>query len=150
MWLSCWPQIHVLDCHLQGKNRTTSSGLHAHCEKCHNQHCTIPIDTSTSCVFISCRLKCGAAFHLCKEDEHRFLCPMEIVHCLNSGYGCPMTMTRQKIAHHLEVCPASVITCTLEWNRWPVNETDTTFYRNAVQDPNCMSQLDLAMALRDQ
>ncbi|XP_067275465.1 F-box only protein 40 isoform X2 [Pseudorasbora parva] len=61
-----------------------------------------------------------------------------------------MTMTRQRLAQHLEVCPASVITCTLEWNRWPVNETDTTFYRNAVQDPNCMSELDLAMALRDQ
>ncbi|KAK7151516.1 hypothetical protein R3I94_007989 [Phoxinus phoxinus] len=133
-----------------GKNRTTSSGLHAHCEKCYNQDCKIPIDIPASCVFISCRLKCGAAFHLCKEDEHRLLCLKEIVLCLNSSYGCPMTMTRQKIAQHLEVCPASVITCTLEWNRWPVNETDTTFYKNAVQDPNCMSQLDVAMALRDQ
>ncbi|KAG1938779.1 F-box only protein 40 [Pimephales promelas] len=133
-----------------GKNRTTNSGLHAHCEKCHNQDCKIPIDISTSCVFIFCQLNCGAAFHLCKEDEHRLLCPKETVPCLNSGYGCPITMTRQKIAPHLEVCPASVITCTFEWNRWPVNETDTTFYRNAIQDPNCMSQLDLAMALRDQ
>ncbi len=59
-------------------------------------------------------------------------------------------MTRQRLAQHLEVCPASVVTCTLEWNRWPVNETDTTFYRNALQDPNWTSQLDLAMALRDQ
>lgn len=133
-----------------GKNRTTSSGLHPHCEKCHNQNCKIPIDISTSCIFIPCRLNCGAAFHLCKEDEHRLLCPKETVPCLNSGYGCPMTMTRKRLAQHLEVCPASVVTCTLEWNRWPVNETDIAFTRNALQDPNWMSQLDLAMALRDQ
>ncbi|XP_052438738.1 F-box only protein 40 [Carassius gibelio] len=133
-----------------GKNRTASSGLHPHCEKCHNQNCKVPIDIPNSCFFISCHLKCGAAFHLCKEDEHRLLCPKEIVPCLNSGYGCPMTMTRQRLAQHLEVCPASVVTCTLEWNRWPVNETDTTFYRNALPDLNCTSQLDLAMALRDQ
>ncbi|XP_073786162.1 F-box only protein 40 isoform X1 [Danio rerio] len=133
-----------------GKNRTTSSGFHPHCEKCHNWNCKFPIEISTSCIFISCRLNCGAAFHLCKEDEHRLLCPKETVPCLNSGYGCPMTMTRKRLAQHLEVCPASVVTCTLEWNRWPVNETDTTFYRNALQDPNWMSQLDLAMALRDQ
>ncbi|XP_073671943.1 F-box only protein 40 isoform X1 [Paramisgurnus dabryanus] len=133
---------------LQGKS--TTSGLHPHCEKCHNQHCKLPVDIPTSCVFISCRLHCGAAFHLCKEDEHRLLCPKEIVPCLNSGYGCPMTMTRQRLAKHLEVCPASVVTCTLEWNRWPVNETDTTFYRNVLQDPDCLNELDIATALRDQ
>uniref|UniRef100_A0A673GBY4 F-box protein 40 n=1 Tax=Sinocyclocheilus rhinocerous TaxID=307959 RepID=A0A673GBY4_9TELE len=116
----------------------------------HNQHCKIPVDIPTSCFFISCHLQCGAAFHLCKEDEHRLLCPKEIVPCLNAGYGCPMTMTRQRLAQHLELCPASVITCTLEWNRWPVNEIDTMFYRNALQDTTCMSQLDLAMDLRDQ
>uniref|UniRef100_A0A671KN76 F-box protein 40 n=1 Tax=Sinocyclocheilus anshuiensis TaxID=1608454 RepID=A0A671KN76_9TELE len=132
------------------RNRTTGSGLHRHFEKCHNQHCKIPVDIPTSCFFISCHLQCGAAFHLCKEDEHRLLCPKEIVPCLNAGYGCPMTMTRQRLAQHLELCPASVITCTLEWNRWPVNETDTMFYRNALQDTTSMSQLDLAMALRDQ
>ncbi|XP_052008848.1 F-box only protein 40-like [Xyrauchen texanus] len=133
-----------------GKNRSTSSSLHPHCEKCHNQHCKLPVDISTSCVFIFCRLQCGAAFHLCKEDEHSLLCPKEIVPCLNSGYGCPLTMTRQRLAQHLEVCPASVVTCSLEWNRWPVSETDMTFYSNALQDPNCTTQLDIAMALRDQ
>ncbi|TRY93832.1 hypothetical protein DNTS_023753 [Danionella cerebrum] len=113
-------------------------------------NCKLPIDISTSCIFISCRLNCGTAFHLCKEDEHRQLCPKETVSCINSDYGCPMTMTRQKIGQHLEVCPASVVTCTLDWNRWPVNETDTQFYSNALQDPSWENQLDLAIALRDQ
>lgn len=61
-----------------------------------------------------------------------------------------MTMTRQRLAEHLEACPASVVTCTLEWNRWPVSEADTTFYKNALEDPNHVNEMDLAVALRDQ
>ncbi|XP_072551968.1 F-box only protein 40 [Salminus brasiliensis] len=132
---------------IQGRNKT---GLHKHCEKCFNQHCKVPVDISTSCVVITCRLLCGAAFHLCKEDEHNLLCPKVIVPCLNAHYGCPMSMPRHRLAQHLTVCPASVVCCSLEWNRWPVPETDTTFYNNAVQQANYMDQLDLAMAFRDQ
>ncbi|KAL6479292.1 hypothetical protein MHYP_G00127250 [Metynnis hypsauchen] len=73
-----------------------------------------------------------------------------MVPCLNVHYGCPMSMPRHRLAQHLEVCPASVVCCSLEWNRWPVLETDTTFYRNAMQEKNCLDQLDLAMAVRDQ
>ncbi|XP_056622881.1 F-box only protein 40 [Triplophysa dalaica] len=133
-----------------GKSTRTGTGLHPHCEKCHNQQCKLPVDICSSCVFITCHLHCGAAFHLCKEDEHRLICPKEIVPCLNSGYGCPMTMIRQRLAKHLETCPASVVTCTLEWNRWPVSETDTTFYKNALENPNYVKDMDLAMGLRDQ
>lgn len=140
----------AFDCYLQGKSTRTGTGLHPHCEKCHNQQCKLPVDISSSCVFITCHLHCGAAFHLCKEDEHRLICPKEIVPCLNSGYGCPMTMIRQRLAKHLETCPASVVTCTLEWNRWPVSETDTTFYKNALENPNYVKDMDLAMGLRDQ
>ncbi|XP_036441691.1 F-box only protein 40 [Colossoma macropomum] len=133
-----------------GRNGTSSTGLHKHCEKCFNQHCKVPVEIFTSCEVISCRLHCGATFHLCKEDEHHLLCPKAMVPCLNAHYGCPMSMPRHRLAQHLEVCPASVVCCSLEWNRWPILETDTTFYRNAMQEPNCLDQLDLAMALRDQ
>ncbi|XP_049339694.1 F-box only protein 40 isoform X2 [Astyanax mexicanus] len=135
---------------VNGRNKTSNSGLHKHCEKCFNQHCKVSVEISTSCVVISCRLQCGAAFHLCKEDEHNLLCPKVTVPCLNAQYGCPMSMPRHRLAQHLESCPASVVCCSLEWNRWPVSETDSNFYNNAVQEPNCMEQLDLAMAFRDQ
>ncbi|KAA0714689.1 F-box only protein 40 [Triplophysa tibetana] len=140
----------VFGCYLQGESTRTDTGLHPHCEKCYNQQCKLPVDISTSCVFITCHLHCGAAFHLCKEDEHRLICSKEIVPCLNSGFGCPMTTTRQRLAKHLETCPASVVTCTLEWNRWPVSDTDTTFYKNALENPNYVNEMDLAMGLRDQ
>lgn len=78
------------------------------------------------------------------------LCPKEMVPCLNSYYGCPLSMPRHQLARHLGVCPASVVCCSLEWNRWPIPETDTTFYKNVVLEPNYKDQLDLTMALRDQ
>ncbi|XP_030621074.1 LOW QUALITY PROTEIN: F-box only protein 40 [Chanos chanos] len=134
----------------QGRNGRSSTELHKHCEKCFNRHCRAAVEISVSCVVISCRLHCGATFHLCKEDEHRLLCPNEKVPCLNAHYGCPFSMPRYRLAQHLEVCPASLVSCSLEWNRWPVAETDTTFCQSAVKDPNCMDQLDIAMALRDQ
>ncbi|XP_026885500.2 F-box only protein 40 isoform X2 [Electrophorus electricus] len=133
-----------------GRHGKSSTGPHKHCETCYNHHCKVPVEISTSCVVISCRLLCGATFHLCKEDEHRLLCPREMVPCLSAHYGCPMSMPRHRLAQHLEVCPASVVSCSLEWNRWPIPETDTAFYENALSEPNYMNQLDVAMALRDQ
>lgn len=85
---------------------------------------------------------------MCKEEEHRLLCPNETVPCLNAGYGCPLWMPRRRLAEHLEVCPASVVSCSQEWNRWPVVETDMTFNRNVSEQTEL--QPDVAAALRDQ
>nr|CAD7394798.1 unnamed protein product [Timema cristinae] len=49
--------------------------------------------------------------------EHSLLCPNEKVPCINAGNGCPAIMFRYKRARHLEVCPASVVVCTMEWSR---------------------------------
>ncbi|XP_036381489.1 F-box only protein 40-like [Megalops cyprinoides] len=124
--------------------------LHQHCEGCYSRRCRAPVEVSVSCVTISCRLLCGAVFHLCKEEEHQLLCPNVKVPCLNAHYGCPFTMCRSKLAKHLEVCPASVVSCSLEWNRWPIEETNTVFYDNVIKEPYSEEQLDLSMALRDQ
>ncbi|KAG5844308.1 hypothetical protein ANANG_G00161080 [Anguilla anguilla] len=124
--------------------------LHRHCETCFSRRCRAPVDISVCCMTISCRLFCGAVFHLCKEEEHQLLCPNEKVPCLNAHYGCPFTMARSKQAQHLEVCPASVVCCSLEWNRWPVEEANTVFYDNVLKEQHSGEQLDLSMALRDQ
>ncbi|KAG9348392.1 hypothetical protein JZ751_002127, partial [Albula glossodonta] len=138
--------IHIV----KGRQKRPPPGQHKHCEKCFNQHCKVPIEISVSCIVINCRLLCGAVFHMCKEEEHQLLCPLERVPCLNVDSGCPFTMSRHKLAQHLKVCPASVVCCSLEWNRWPVAETDTDFYKNVLKEPWSSDQLDLSMAIRDQ
>ncbi|XP_051478360.1 F-box only protein 40 isoform X2 [Apus apus] len=125
-------------------------GQHSHCERCFNRHCHAPIEPSISCMVISCRFHCGATFHMCKEEEHQLLCPLEQVSCLNSAYGCPFSMARFKLAKHLQVCPASVVCCSMEWNRWPNVDSDTTLHKNIMKETLNEECLDTALALRDQ
>lgn len=107
-------------------------------------------EPGTSCDLVACPLVCGAVFHSCKVDEHRLLCPLERVPCLNHGIGCPFTLARGKLAEHLEVCPAGVVCCTMEWNRWPVNDEDYRSYERLSRDADEEEQLDMALALQDQ
>lgn len=125
---------------------------HEHCDKCFSAHCQVLVQTSRSCMVTKCPKNCGAVLHACKREEHVLLCPNETVPCLNAFYGCPLTMQRQKLAKHLEVCPASVVCCSQEWNRWPVSDTNETFYRSVSEKLQSDSDgsLDVALALRDQ
>ncbi|KAG9341469.1 hypothetical protein JZ751_019279 [Albula glossodonta] len=132
-------------------NRSPKVKLHVHCESCFSRRCRTSVEISVSCVTITCRMHCGAVFHMCKEEEHQLLCPNEKVPCLNAQYGCPFTMSRARRAQHLRVCPASVVCCSLEWNRWPVENTDAAFNVNVLRDAgHSAEELDLAIALRDQ
>ncbi|XP_016129564.1 F-box only protein 30-like [Sinocyclocheilus grahami] len=124
--------------------------LHIHCLKCVNRRCMIRPEPSISCDLMGCPLVCGAVFHSCKLNEHRLLCPYERVPCLNHGFGCPFTLARVKIAQHLETCPASVVCCTMEWNRWPVSYADRKSYDNLSKEVCDVEQLDMALALQDQ
>ncbi|NXN20686.1 FBX30 protein, partial [Nycticryphes semicollaris] len=123
---------------------------HLHCVNCVSRRCMTRPEPGVSCDLIGCPLVCGAVFHSCKAEEHRMLCPLERVPCLNSGFGCPFTVARNKIADHLEVCPASVVCCTMEWNRWPVSYADRKSYENLSKDVDEVEQLDMALALQDQ
>ncbi|XP_020343185.1 F-box only protein 30 [Oncorhynchus kisutch] len=123
--------------------------LHAHCMKCVNRRCMIRPETGVSCDLIGCPLVCGAVFHSCKVEEHHLLCPFERVPCLNTGFGCPFTIARLKMAEHLETCPASVVCCTMEWNRWPVSYSDRKSYEY-LSNVEVVEQLDMALALQDQ
>ncbi|XP_035607679.1 F-box only protein 30-like [Oncorhynchus keta] len=123
--------------------------LHAHCLNCVNRRCMIRTETGMSCDLIGCPLVCGAVFHSCKEEEHHLLCPFERVPCLNTGFGCPFTIPRIKMAKHLETCPASVVCCTMEWNRWPVSYSDRKSYEH-LSNVEVVEQLDMALALQDQ
>ncbi|TKS87009.1 F-box only protein 30 [Collichthys lucidus] len=124
--------------------------LHSHCLKCINRRCMIRPEAGVCCDLIGCPLVCGAVFHSCKLEEHRLLCPYERLPCLNSGFGCPFTIARIKMAKHLETCPASIVCCTMEWNRWPVSYSDRKSYENLSKDFDEVEQLDMALALQDQ
>uniref|UniRef100_A0A671RKR7 F-box protein 40, tandem duplicate 1 n=1 Tax=Sinocyclocheilus anshuiensis TaxID=1608454 RepID=A0A671RKR7_9TELE len=113
-----------------------SEHLHRHCESCHSRRCKTPIEICVSCAIMK---------------EHMLLCPNERVPCLNVEYGCLFTMCRSSLAKHLTVCPASVVSCSMEWNRWPIEESETPeFYENILKENYTQEPLDLSMALRDQ
>ena len=55
--------------------------------------------------------------------------------CLNKEYGCPHTLIRRAMAEHLPVCPASVVVCSAQWNRWALGARErekVTFHRGAT------------------
>ncbi|XP_036206792.1 F-box only protein 40 [Myotis myotis] len=133
-----------------GKAHRPPLGQHRHCERCFNRHCHIPVEPNVSCMMINCHLSCGATFHMCKEAEHELLCPLEQVPCLNSEYGCPLSMSRHKLAKHLQVCPASVVCCSMEWNRWPNVDSETPLHKNIMKETPSEECLDTALALQDQ
>uniref|UniRef100_A0A8C2D5Q6 F-box protein 30b n=1 Tax=Cyprinus carpio TaxID=7962 RepID=A0A8C2D5Q6_CYPCA len=123
---------------------------HIHCMSCISRRCMVKPEPGTSCDLISCPLVCGAVFHSCKAIEHKLLCPLERVPCLNQSIGCPFTLARGQMAEHLEVCPAGVVCCSMEWNRWPVNDEDYRSYERLSQEADEVEQLDMALALQDQ
>ncbi|KAF7669088.1 hypothetical protein LDENG_00252010 [Lucifuga dentata] len=128
---------------------------HVHCDSCFSRRCKNRVEVSVSCAVTPCRLHCGALFHLCKEEEHLLLCPNVRVPCLNAAYGCPAHLTRSSQAAHLQVCPASVVCCSMEWLRWPVDDTNP--HSNVALQENMLKEnegqaeaLDFGMTLVDQ
>uniref|UniRef100_A0A3B4V7M1 F-box protein 40 n=1 Tax=Seriola dumerili TaxID=41447 RepID=A0A3B4V7M1_SERDU len=136
------------------RRTSTHSQRHVHCDSCYSRRCRARVEVSVCCAVIPCRLHCGALFHLCKEEDHLLLCPNVRVPCLNAGYGCPVHLPRSSQAAHLQVCPASVVCCSMEWNRWPANDAhsypNTELHENLLREREKGGCLDLAMALKDQ
>ena len=86
-----------------------------HCLNCFEINCQ-----STECEVIDCSLKCGYRMHACKIQEHKEqLCLLSIIGCVNKEFGCPHLMQRRFMNRHIQFCPASIVHCTVEWNRMP-------------------------------
>ncbi|XP_044079077.1 F-box only protein 40-like [Siniperca chuatsi] len=136
------------------RSRASRVRQHVHCDSCYSRRCRARVEVSVCCAVIPCRLHCGALFHLCKEEDHLLLCPNVRVPCLNAEYGCPVHLPRSSQAAHLQVCPASVVCCSMEWNRWPANDShsypNTELHENLLREREQGACLDLAMALKDQ
>nr|XP_029133491.1 F-box only protein 40-like [Labrus bergylta] len=139
---------------LSSRSRASRVQQHVHCDSCYSRRCRARVEVSVCCAIIPCRLHCGALFHLCKEEDHLLLCPNVRVPCLNVEYGCPLHLPRSSQAAHLQVCPASVVCCSMEWNRWPANDShsfsNVELHENLLHERQQGGCLDLAMALKDQ
>uniref|UniRef100_A0A3Q1GJ31 F-box protein 40, tandem duplicate 1 n=1 Tax=Acanthochromis polyacanthus TaxID=80966 RepID=A0A3Q1GJ31_9TELE len=137
-----------------GIQRCSQVRQHVHCDSCYSRRCRARVEVSVCCAVIPCRLLCGAVFHLCKEEDHLLLCPNVRVPCLNAEFGCPVQLPRSSRAAHLQVCPASVVSCSMEWNRWPANDAhshpNTELHKNLLKEREQGGCLDLALALKDQ
>nr|XP_061817740.1 F-box only protein 40-like [Nerophis lumbriciformis] len=138
-----------------GRHAASRGRQHSHCTSCYSRRCRAPVEAGVCCALVPCRLQCGALFHLCKEEGHLLLCPNISVPCLNAAYGCPARLRRSQQASHLQGCPASVVVCGAEWNRWPADHTDPhcsqRLQENVLKGNESQEEaLDVAMALVDQ
>ncbi|KAG8193686.1 hypothetical protein JTE90_024048 [Oedothorax gibbosus] len=126
--------------------------IHPHCMQCFKLvKCTVSPKPGESCNIMSCPLECGAKYHACKNKEHKLLCMNEKVPCINAEYGCPAILCRKYRSKHLISCPASIIHCSEEWDRWPIHLHDKKMTSVQSQlDPLIRSHLDVALAMRDQ
>lgn len=127
--------------------------IHFHCEHCFKlSKCKEWPKPGFSCEIISCPHYCGQRFHACKLSEHRELCSHYRVPCLNAGYGCPHTMPRYAIPRHLPQCPASVVVCCCERNRWLAASRlrETVAPHRGHMALFCDTDLDVSLALHDQ
>ncbi|KPM06708.1 F-box domain containing protein 2 [Sarcoptes scabiei] len=106
------------------------------------------------CPVVRCtNRKCQTVMHYCKMQEHFLLCPFETVPCINSNYGCPHLILRGQISNHLsQHCPANVVHCSAEWNRWPLHTSTKSPPTQIFCSPHSLNihNLDVALALRDQ
>ena len=131
---------------------TKMAANHDHCKDCYRMNCMVKPDDITSCSLNYCQVGCGARFHSCKSEDHRNMCLKEKVPCINHVNGCPVELTRGKLSEHLPVCPASVVLCPREWNRWPMHSQDKGWKAPMpFKNPHVKcGQIDVAFALRDQ
>jgi len=85
-------------------------------------------------------------------EEHLLLCPNLKIPCINAVYGCPFNILRRNRGTHLKSCPASVIPCNIEWNRWPLcsQERKSQIPFAHINPQLKEEQLDVALAVRDQ
>ena len=121
---------------------------HEHCENCVKLYCSAP----SGCKMLLCEYGCGAQLHGCKMKDHKNVCQKCRIPCINSDYGCPAVITRDILRSHLQHCPASVIFCTMEWNRYPVYSKARLSWVPFFQ-PNPVlvkGHLDVELAFRDQ
>ncbi|GMT34432.1 hypothetical protein PFISCL1PPCAC_25729, partial [Pristionchus fissidentatus] len=84
---------------------------YSHCSSCHLISCPFPSCPTSECP------RCYLRMHECKQEDHAEICKMVSIPCVNTSFGCPFSVRRDRLSHHLIFCPASVIVCSNERER---------------------------------
>lgn len=126
-----------------------SMDLHEHCRNCIITRCSMyPHD----CPVVPCEYGCEMEMHECKMTDHRNVCQNQRISCINSYYGCPVSVVRAHLSSHLAKCPANVVLCTMEWGRYPLYSEERLRWVPFIQRNPALVKgfLDVELALRDQ
>ncbi|GMR33929.1 hypothetical protein PMAYCL1PPCAC_04124, partial [Pristionchus mayeri] len=97
----------------------------SHCSHCFSTACSSPLCPLSECDH------CYARMHECKLEDHKEICPLEMITCLNSTFGCPLSLRRDFLSRHLSFCPASVIMCSHERARAAVDKPSKKMLKSA-------------------
>lgn len=150
-------------------------GRHEQCDACLTRRChslNTSMDPPLCCPLVPCpNLGCSFELHACKVEDHaHHVCLFQRVPCVNECNGCGFELRRGDMHLHLQTCPASVVRCMAEWNRWPtlapadtglgsVDDADHFPTGNAaharedaviLSSSSASSYLDVALRARDQ
>ncbi|CAG0920719.1 unnamed protein product, partial [Notodromas monacha] len=83
------------------------------------------------CKFIHCENLCGSVFHGCKLDEHKKLCSMELVPCVNAGVVLLSTQKNTFTAAKMAANVAAVKAAVDENGGIALNDLEATLRKNA-------------------
>ncbi|XP_065072362.1 F-box only protein 30-like isoform X2 [Rhopilema esculentum] len=121
--------------------------LHLHCQTCYQKLCP----EQQNCTQARC-LYCDIQMHSCKIDDHETICAMMPRPCPNAYYGCSSKVPTHEVAKHLDTCPANVVQCAMEWNRYPLYSRAIEHWIPfpEINPPKIKGQLDIEFALSDQ
>ena len=84
--------------------------------------------------------------HECKLNEHREeICTESQVNCPLSCIGCPLQMKRREVLHHISVCPASTVVCSMQRLRFYNSKLNLVSHLN----PNSSEQIHFSSYIHD-
>jgi len=117
---------------------------------------SIQLSKVTCCPITHCpNVSCPFSIHKCKLEDHlQYVCLYQRINCVNAEYGCSSKVIRRDMTFHLKRCPASVVRCPAEWNRWALflpgsdsnrSPDDITIIASSNED-----SLEMALLKRDQ
>ena len=119
--------------------------LHAPCNSCFSRRTherNRKIDGGACCPLVRCpNAGCSFEPHACQVEDHASLvCLFQRVPCVNACNGCAWELRRGDMHVHLQTCPASVIRCMAEWNRWSISDPlDSTVSAQSAEDDDLCS-----------
>lgn len=82
----------------------------------HMQYCPAIVSLIVPSDLVQCE-DCSLTINENEMQDHHRVCLEHEVHCVNKSSGCVQLMKRKDLNHHLEHCPASIVSCSYAYER---------------------------------